>query len=161
MDGVLADFERGVREICKMDPPSQNDKNRDPALDDEMWKRIKEVDHFYDILEPMTGAKELFDAVFNRYGEKCEILTGIPKPKRGIVDAAEDKKKWTHRLFSKDIKVNIVFREEKPQYCNGEGCILIDDMKKNIKEWKAMGGTGIVNESAEKTMRTLKEWGLL
>ncbi len=34
--------------------------------------------------------------------------------------------------MSEDLKVNIVYREEKPDYCGGKGCILIDDMKKNI-----------------------------
>ncbi len=161
MDGVLADFERGVKEICKMNAPSQNDKDRSRDLDEEMWRRVREIEHFYDELEPMSGAKELFDAVYTKYGDKCEILTGIPKPKRGIVNAAEDKKRWIGRLFSKDLKVNIVFREEKPQYCTGKGCILIDDMEKNIKEWEDMGGTGIVNVSAASTMKALKKMGIL
>ena len=54
-----------------------------------------------------------------------------------------------------------MFREEKPQYCTGKGCILIDDMERNIKEWNEMGGTGIVNVSAEDTMSRLKELGIL
>ena len=52
-------------------------------------------------------------------------------------------------------------REEKPQYCTGKGCILIDDMERNIKEWNEMGGTGIVNVSADETMSRLKELGIL
>ena len=109
----------------------------------------------------MTGAKEMFDTVYGKYGDKCEILTGIPKPKRGIVNAGEDKTKWVHRLLSKDIKVNIVFREDKPKFCTGKGCILIDDMEKNIAEWEAMGGTGIQNISAAETMKRLVELGIL
>ena len=85
MDSVLADFERGVRELCRMEPPSQNDKHRNPADDDEMWRRIKQHEHFYDELELMPGAKEMFDAIYEKYGDKCEILTGIPKAKRGII----------------------------------------------------------------------------
>lgn len=161
MDGVLADFERGVKELCGITPPSQNAKHIIPGADDEMWAKIKEVSHFYDVLELMPEAKEMFDAVYGKYGDKCEILTGIPKPKRGIVDAGEDKKKWVHRLLSKDIKVNIVFREDKPQYCIGKGCILIDDMEKNIAEWEAMGGTGIQNVSADETMEKLARMGII
>ena len=41
-------------------------------------------------------------------------------------------------LLSPDVKVNIVLREEKPQYCSGKDCILIDDMEKNIQEWEEM-----------------------
>ncbi len=161
MDGVLADFERGVKEICGLTPPSQNAEHRQPGEDDEMWAAIKACPHFYDQLEFMPGAKEMFDVIYEKYGDKCEILTGIPKPKRGIVNAASDKKKWVKRLLSEDLVVNIVFREEKPQYCHGEGCVLIDDMESNIRDWKAMGGTGIVNVSAAGTMEQLRELGIL
>ncbi len=161
MDGVLADFERGVEELCGIIPPSQNEKRCKAAGDDEMWKRIREIEHFYNCLKLMPGAKDMFDAVYSRYKEKCEILTGIPKPKRGIVNAAEDKKIWVHRLLSRELKVNIVYREEKSKYCMGKGCILIDDMQKNINEWNMMGGTGIRHISAEDTVKQLKELGVL
>ncbi len=161
MDGVLADFERGVKELCHMDPPSQNSNEDKKVQDDEMWTRIKDTDNFYDKLELMPGAKEMFDAVYEKYGEKCEILTGIPKAKRGIVTAGEDKEKWVKRLLSDVIKVNIVYREEKPKYCFGKDCILIDDMEKNIKEWENMGGTGVQNINALDTIKKLKDLGIL
>lgn len=161
MDGVLADFDRGVNEICGITAPSQNAKSHKPGEDDEMWDRIKQVGHFYDCLELMPGAKEMFDAIYDKYGDKCEILTGIPKPRRGVTYAAEDKINWVRRLLSENIKVNIVFREEKPQFCTGEECILIDDMEKNIKEWNETGGTGILHVNAEETMSRLSELGIL
>lgn len=161
MDGVLADFERGVKEICGLTPPSQNAKHHKHGDDDEMWKRIKENEHFYDRLELMPEAKAMFDTVYERYGDKCEILTGVPKPKRGITCAGEDKIKWVRRLLSKDIVVNIVLREEKPQFCKGEGCILIDDMERNIRDWNAEGGTGIVHVTAEETLSILREKGII
>lgn len=161
MDGVLADFERGVKEICGLTPPSQNAKHHKPGEDDEMWEAIKACPHFYDYLELMPGAKAMFDAVYEKYGDRCEILTGIPKPRREIVNAASDKKVWVKRLLSEEVVVNIVFREEKPKYCHGEGCVLIDDMERNIRDWKALGGTGIVNVSTEETMNRLRELGIL
>jgi hypothetical protein len=161
MDGVLADFERGVKEICGVIPPSQNAKHHKPGEDDEMWERIKETKHFYDYLELMPRAKEMFDAVYDKFGDRCEILTGIPKPKRGIANAGEDKTIWVRRLLSKDIVINIVQREEKPQYCKGKGCILIDDMQRNIRDWIAEGGTGIIHTSAEDTLNQLKQLGVL
>lgn len=161
MDGVLADFGRGVQELCGITPPSQNEKFDDPDADNRMWEAIKKVPHFYDRLEIMPGAKDMFDAVYGKYGDKCEILTGIPKEKRGIADAAEDKIRWFHRLLAEKIKVNIVYREEKPQYCTGKGAILIDDMQQNIDAWESYGGTGIRNNSAEETMKKLQELGIL
>ena len=96
MDGVLADFDRGVRELCGMEPPEQGVRSK--AEDDRMWEEIRKVGHFYDKLELMPGAKEMFDAVYGKYGDRCEILTGIPKEKRKILTAAEDKRAWMKPL---------------------------------------------------------------
>ena len=41
MDGVLADFDRGVRELCCMEPSDLN--NPDEAHDSLMWEKIREV----------------------------------------------------------------------------------------------------------------------
>ena len=160
MDGVLADFDRGVSELCGL-PQIRQDETTGKDLDDKMWRRIRDIPHFYDMLEIMPGAKELFDAVYNRYGERTEILTGIPKPKRGILTADEDKETWMKRMLSDRITVNIVFKEEKPQYCKGKDCFLIDDLDKNIAAWEQMGGTGILFQSAQETMNRLKEMGVL
>ena len=160
LDGVLADFDRGVHELCGMDAFSHEDE---PfyRFDEIMWERIKEVGHFYDKLELMEGAGELFRDVYTKYGDKCEILSGIPKPKRGILTAGDDKRKWVRRMLSDTIKVNIVYKEEKPKYCYGADCILIDDLPANIKAWEEIGGTGIINTGAEDTRKTLEEMGLL
>jgi len=90
MDGVLADFDKGVNELCHMKATSQN-KNPDKEYDDLMWEAIRKIDHFYDRLDLMPGAKEMFDLLYVKYGDKCEILTGIPRKDRGIDTAAEDR----------------------------------------------------------------------
>lgn len=159
MDGVLADFDRGVRELCGMEAFDQG--GRSPAEDDIMWDAIRKVDHFYDRLELMPGAKEMFDAVYGVYGDRCEILTGIPKEKRGIVTAAEDKISWMKRILSDKVKVNICYRAEKILKCTGPGTVLIDDLEKNILEWRAEDGTGILYRTAEETMKELKKLGIL
>ena len=161
MDGVLANFERGVKKLCHMDPPDQNAKEKNKELDDQMWDRIRDIGDFYARLELMPGAKELFDLVYNKYKEKCEILTGIPKAKRGIISAESDKKKWVKKLLSEDIIVQTVYREEKYERAKGPGYILIDDMAENIKEWEDAGGTGIQNYGAYSTIRRLMELGIL
>ncbi len=160
LDGVMADFDRGVHEMCGMDVFSHED-NLPPGFDDEMWVRIKDVGHFYDKLELMPGAKELFDELYAKYGDKCEILSGIPKPRRGITTAGEDKINWVRRMLSKDIKVNIVYKEDKPDYCFGSDCILIDDLPANIIAWEKIGGTGVINSGAEDTRQALKDMGVL
>ena len=160
MDGVLADFEKGVRELCHMEPQPQNGK-RSAKVDDLMWEAIREVDHFYDRLDLMPGAKEMFDILYGKYGDRCEILTGIPRAERGLETAAEDKINWAHRLLSEQVKVNAVCRKHKQEFCTGPESILIDDREKTIREWRDLGGTAILHTSPEETIRELKQLGVL
>ena len=160
MDGVLADFNRGVRELCHMEAQSQNGK-RNAKLDDRMWEAIRETDHFYDRLELLPGAKEMFGRIRERYGDRCEILTGIPREERGIVTAAQDKTDWTRRMLSEDVKIHTVCRKHKLRYCTGSESVLIDDREKTIREWREQGGTGILHISPEETLRELEQLNLL
>lgn len=155
MDGVLADFDRGIRDLCHMEPTNQAGKSE--AADDAMWEAVKNIDHFYDKLEPMPGSLNMFQILHDKYGNKCEILSGIPKPRRGIMTSGEDKTAWVHRLLGEDIVVNIVFREEKKNYVKGAGYILIDDLEKNIKEWNKAGGTGIHFTNAGEVLKKISE----
>ena len=155
MDGVLADFDRGIQELCHMEPLNQASKSE--ADDDAMWEAVKNVGHFYDKLEFMPGALNMFKILYDRYGDKCEILSGIPKPRRGIMTSGEDKAAWVHRFLGEDIVVNIVFREEKKMYVKGSGYILIDDLEKNIKEWNEAGGTGIHFTNADEVLKKIAD----
>ncbi len=155
MDGVLADFDGGVSALCGIKAPGQG-KNIPKAIQDSLWEHVKKIDHFYDKLDPMPGALDLFFTVYEKYGDRVEILSGIPKPRREIVTAAEDKVSWAHRLLSPDLKVNTVFREEKKLYCTGASDILIDDYDSNIEEWEKYGGTGILYLSPEDTLKKIR-----
>ena len=159
MDGVLADFDRGVIELAKGKP--RNQLHSTTEEDKRLWDAVRRVDHFYDKLELMDSAKELFDLVYNKYHDKCEILTGIPKPHKNILNAAEDKIAWMHRMLSKDIVVNIVYKEQKKNYCTGPLCILIDDLETNINEWRKLVGTGILHKNAKDIINELKKLNIL
>lgn len=156
MDGVLADFERGVLELAGMQPTPLNGK-RDAHYDDRMWQAIQRVDHFYARLEPIPGALEMFAELCERYGNRCEILTGIPKPRRNILHAREDKLEWVKRVLRSNIRVNVVLREEKPDFCTGPDCVLVDDSIRNIKEWEKKGGTGVLFEGAQSALIQIQQ----
>ena len=153
MDGVLADFERGINEICGMDMPIQGLSTDEE--DNRMWEAVKEADHFYDNLEPMKGAIDMYRELSSKYD--CEILSAIPKPHRCIATAGEDKRNWVYRVLSPSINVNIVYSQDKKNYAKDKTTILIDDLDKNIKEWENCGGTGIKFESAEQVLKRIKE----
>lgn len=139
MDGVLADFDRGIEELCHMKRIKQGEKNADV-----IWDAVSRVDKFYDKLEPIAGAVEMFHKIYEKYGSRCEILSAVPKPHRNIHSAREDKYNWVRRILSDTVTVNLVYRAEKKEYVKGKNYILIDDYEKNIHEWELTGGTGIL-----------------
>lgn len=141
MDGVLADFDKGVQELCGIPAPDVN--NPDKAARKIMWQKIKEVPNFYGKLEPMEEGIRLFNELYDIYGNKCEILTGIPKADKGIITAEDDKRAWCKRHLPEGVKVNVVYKEDKKNFCTGKDCILIDDLKANIDDWEKAGGTGV------------------
>ena len=159
MDDVLADFSKGVLDICCLAVPDQANSTKEE--DDAMWAAIRNSDHFYDRLEPVKGMPELFLDLFERYGQDCQILTAVPKEKRKIVTAEEDKKSWVKRELDPDVTVNVVIREEKINLCKGKTSVLIDDLPSNIKDWESHGGTGILFQNARETREKLKELGIL
>jgi len=142
MDGVLADFDGGVKDFTGITPDCQG--KRSEAQDDAMWAALKNISHFYDRLQPLDTGIRAFRAARELYGARCEILTGIPKPKRGIVTAATDKQSWVKRLLGSDVVVHIVYKEEKKLFCTDRSCVLVDDLDQNIMNWEASGGTGII-----------------
>ena len=159
MDGVLADFDLGVVELCGLPRPNQGNDPKEKS--DLMWKRIRECRHFYWQLKPMEGAIELFNAVYAAYGDRCEILTGVPKERRGIPEAGQDKINWARKYLNQEVVVNIVLREDKIHFCHGPEYILIDDYTKNGVEWQNKGGTVINHTSAAETLDSLKALEIL
>lgn len=154
MDGVLADFE-GY--IIKHNIPYFPQGNRSTEQDKQMWDAIKQVPHFYLQLEPVEGSIDFFMEIKSKKEHESEILSAIPKPKWGLLYAKEDKIDWTSQFLGDDVKANIVYREEKQNYCTGPDCILVDDLEKNIIEWEAKGGTGILFRDAESAKKELLE----
>lgn len=139
MDGVLADMQ-GMMDAYNItyNPPTEHD----PIVDQNMWDEIRKIDHFYDKLEPVKGTLELFKELGRKYD--CQILTAQPKEKWNIPNAKEDKINWAKRYLGEDVKINVCFRPEKKDYVKGPQSILVDDLPKNIEEWEAEGGTGVL-----------------
>ncbi len=157
MDGTLADFEGGVRDICGLCASDKDHPNE--GQDDLMWEGIRKAGDFYYRLKPLPGAIELFRKVYEIYGDECRILTGIPSERRGIVTAVEDKKNWVRDMIGPEVIVIVCPRKEKQLYAtdNGEPCVLIDDLRKTIREWEADGGIGILFTNAEDAEKQLRE----
>lgn len=147
MDGVLADFDRGVEEILGFKGEWK----------EEYWDEMKKHPHFYYDLKPVEGALDLFKKTREQYGDRCQILSAYPKPFRGIDEAYNDKIRWINRYLGNGVTVNLVFREEKINYCNNSNCVLVDDYDLNIDEWCDKGGTGILFKNVTQAVAEIEK----
>ena len=156
LDGVLADVSRGITELCHLDPALQKEDPENYLVGNE----IKKVEHFFEKLEPVPGVKEMFDLIYKRYGERCEILAGLPMPRRRIV-FRPDMIDWIHRNLAEDINIHFAGAITNKMFCHGKDYVLIDNREEMIADWERCGGKGILFTNAQGTIKALKEKGLL
>jgi hypothetical protein len=146
LDGVVADFKRGVREILKLDP--------NKVSQDELFKTLAQKgERFFLELPKMQDADRLWSFL---KGNDIIVLTGIPST--DSEKAAKNKVTWVRKNLSKNVKVITTSSRSKKKYASPDS-ILIDDRTDNIADWKGSGGVGILHTSANKTIKELKALG--
>ena len=70
--GVLADFGRGVMELAGF---NRNGATANSDIkDDDMWQAIAKVPNFYDKLELMPGAKEMFNSIYKLWESVTRVF---------------------------------------------------------------------------------------
>lgn len=147
MDGVLVNFVKGAESFYHVNPHTHNSEFNRLWSDSDWQTRLKqEWPTFWADLEPLSQAFALWKLIAPFHPA---ILTAIP---HWWPAAATGKRIWLKRHFPKfgyhpSETFHAVQREEKQHYAkqrNGTPNILIDDHKKNIREWEAAGGIGIV-----------------
>jgi len=149
MDGVLADFEKGIKNMIG------------GKFSDARWDELP--DDFFLQLEPMPDAIKLWGFI-GKYDPF--ILTAIPRSSRGPISAraTEDKTRFMKRWFGvgRD-KMYPVQRVNKANFAmdgrDSRPNLLIDDHIKNIKAFQQAGGIGVRHTSANDTIKQLKEIG--
>jgi len=153
LDGVLADFEKGVRRITGKEPAELHPR--------QMWPVIAGTKGFYEHLEWMKDGKELWGAVF---GFKPVILTGLPMGKW----AEPQKRSWCERELGADIPVITGMSRHKAELAvswleeNGLGDkipVLIDDRLNLQEPWESAGGIFILHLNTEGSLKELQKLG--
>lgn len=157
MDGVLADFERGISEGMG-EPLDQERYDRDSKYRSRMWKWVKQYSEnggkLWLELPLMPDAMTLWNYV-KKYNP--QILTAQGNPAYG---AEPQKRQWIANKFGSNVNVIVTRKSsEKAQYA-APNRILIDDREKAIGPWREAGGIGILHKNAADTIRQLKELGL-
>jgi hypothetical protein len=154
MDGVLVDFEKGALKALNAGKEPLDVALKKP----DAKKKIADTNGFWENLEQMPDAMKLWNFI-NRYEPR--ILTAYPTWDEG---GKHGKKIWVdkHLKLPHD-RFFPVKRIEKQDYAKdtktGMPNLLIDDHKKNIQEFEAAGGIGVLHINANDTISKLKKLG--
>jgi hypothetical protein len=139
MDGVIADWNAGVRDILgyiKEDPNAH--------YPDKEWNRIKDNERMYRDLPIMAQAGALISlakAFESQLGWNVLFLSAVPKG-NDVHWAFWDKCLWAQKNFP-GIPVHFgPFAKDKQVHCK-PGDILVDDRRSNCEEWRAAGGIAV------------------
>ena len=149
LDEVLVDFMRGADAVVggsfvKLDKG-------------ERWNKVFQTKGFWANLGWKPNAKRLHDFIIKYNPHVLSAYTARdPTSKVG-------KMKWLKKNTGfKRANIHLVLRSQKQAYATnsvGEPNILIDDYDKNIREWEAKGGIGILHTDVGKTISELKRLG--
>jgi len=139
MDGVIADWNKGVEDILgyiKEDPNSH--------YNDADWAKITTNERMYRDLPVMGRAGALVSlakAFEVQLGWDVRFLTAVPKG-NDVHWAFWDKCLWAQEHFP-GIPVHFgPFAKDKCTHCR-PGDILVDDRHSNCVEWRAAGGIAV------------------
>jgi 5' nucleotidase, deoxy (Pyrimidine), cytosolic type C protein (NT5C) len=145
-DGVLADFDTAAARLLGM---SVGEHERRFGHG-EFWKILSAQPDFFNSLELLPDAMQLFDAVKPL---SPTILTGVPPG----TWAAPQKRRWAARYFP---GVPIITTLAALKHEHGHpGDVLIDDWASRRRAWKAAGGVFIHHRSAAQSIAALRELG--
>ena len=144
LDGVLADFDRGVEAVCGR-PPHRLEVA-------EMWRALARHGTFFDTLEMMEDALELWD-----YCQPHDpiILTGLPRGRW----AAPQKRSWVARVLGREVEV-ITTQSARKYRWSGPGRVLVDDRASLREAWEARGGVFVLHTDAPSTIAALGALGI-
>jgi hypothetical protein len=147
MDSVLVDFDRGYQELTGM-TSQQADANGVEAFWDPLSKAGAK---FWITLQWMSDGKQLWDYI-KKYNP---ILLSAPSREES---SKLGKRVWVKRELP-GVKLILKYASQKQEYASPTS-ILIDDRQKNIDQWKAAGGIGILHTNTANTIKQLKQLGL-
>lgn len=143
LDGVLADFDRGVRLVTGKRPDQLDTRD--------MWRALAREKDFFGTLAMMEDAHELW--AFSKPFDPT-ILTGLPLGSW----APEQKRRWVARMLGGDVRIITCMTREKPRH-SGPGRVLVDDREKTREGWEKAGGHFILHTSAAESIARLKDLG--
>ena len=141
-DGVLANFDEGVRRLLGMTLREYERKHGRGGF----WKRLAQAKNFYGSLPEMPDARLLFDAVEHL---KPTILTGLPLGNW----AAPQKVEWATEHFPGVPIITCMARDKHKHMHPGD--VLVDDRENHRADYEAAGVIFVHHKNAEDSLRQL------
>ena len=146
MDGVIADFELGYKELTGIDLQVEKPEGK------EFWDPISKAGvGFWAGLKWMPGGQQLWDYIkpFNP-----QLLSAPSREQSSRIG----KHVWVkHKIPG--TKLILRYAKQKQELATPES-ILIDDRQVNIDQWEAAGGIGILHTNTANTIQQLQKLGL-
>ena len=149
MDGVLADFVRGVQGPKYLNGPLVSENTYDDRKVELSNKGL-----FAD-LPPMADMYSLIEYI-KTFGVDWEILTASGVLNRAKV--VQDKIYWIRKYVDKDVLITATLKGKHKAVYARPDYVLIDDRKDNIEAWTNAGGIGILHTSAADTIKQLRNY---
>lgn len=143
LDGVLADFDRGVQTVTGRPPEAQHLRS--------LWHALSRHPDFFNTLEFMADARELW-TFCKPHGPT--ILTGLPLGSW----APTQKARWVSRMLGGEVPLITCLTRNKPRY-GGPGHVLVDDRAASREGWERKGGVFIHHVSAQASIEALMRIG--
>jgi hypothetical protein len=143
LDGVLADFDRGVEAVTGRRPEDLPLKA--------MWAALARAPAFFETLEFMHDAEALWRFCAPH---RPTILTGLPIG----AWAPEQKRRWVARMLGAHVPVITCMSRDKWRH-SGPGHVLVDDRAKAREAWERAGGVFIHHRAAARSIAALRRLG--
>jgi 5'(3')-deoxyribonucleotidase len=141
-DGVLADFDKGAKQLLGMTPRAYEAKHGRGAF----WKRLAAAKNFYGSLPQMPDAQELFEAVKHL---RPTILTGLPLGSW----AAPQKVEWAAAHFPGVPIITCMARDKHKHMHRGD--VLVDDRENHRAAYEAAGVIFVHHKNAQDSLNQL------
>lgn len=159
LDGVMADFDAGVRRITGRSPDELTPK--------QLWGSLARArDGFFDQLPWTVDGLQLWEATRHL---KPTVLTGLPMGKW----AEPQKRAWCAEHLGAHVEVITCLARHKPlrakEWCERHFAqteerltpVLVDDRPKYREAWEEAGGIFITHTSTIQSIIELKNLGIL
>jgi predicted kinase len=159
MDGVLCDFVSQWKSYHKgEDPDTMRRRIGKPAFDD----LLNSMDYkFWFTMKPMPGALTKLWPLISKYEAKILSAPSDDPYNPGTFnpDSTGGKTDWVKKYLGGSVEV--IFRKStNKQEFSAPNKVLVDDLKRNIDQWNAKQGTGILFLNADQAVRDLNKLGI-